>query len=160
MIFVTVGSQLPFDRLIKTVDHWASENKTQSMFAQTGLSDYIPQHMEFSQTMTPTAYQERLKSAKLIVSHVGMGTIITALELNIPMLLLPRLAEKGEHRNDHQLATLKRFLKFSSLQAAQNEEHLPILLDQILNNKISTFESIKPTVSSELITAIRAFVSS
>lgn len=41
MIFVTVGTQLPFDRLIEMVDEAAPE-LDQEIFAQTGSGKYIP----------------------------------------------------------------------------------------------------------------------
>lgn len=36
MIFVTVGHQTPFDRLIRLVDRWAEENMRHDLFAQIG----------------------------------------------------------------------------------------------------------------------------
>ena len=41
MIFVTVGSQLPFDRLVRAVDDWAAGNGGAAAFAQIGASSYL-----------------------------------------------------------------------------------------------------------------------
>ena len=47
--------------------------------------------------MSPEEYQRRFAEADLIVGHAGMGTIIAALELGKPLLMLPRLAQpEGE----------------------------------------------------------------
>ena len=35
-IFVTVGTQLPFDRLIAAIDSWAGKNAQADIFAQVG----------------------------------------------------------------------------------------------------------------------------
>ncbi len=38
MIFVTVGEQLPFDRLVRAVDEWAAASGKE-VFAQIGNSE-------------------------------------------------------------------------------------------------------------------------
>lgn len=45
--------------------------------------------------------------ARLIVAHAGMGTIISAMTKGKPIIVFPRIAALGEHRNEHQLATSK-----------------------------------------------------
>jgi hypothetical protein len=36
VIFVTIGSMFPFDRMIRVMDEWASKNANQDVFAQIG----------------------------------------------------------------------------------------------------------------------------
>lgn len=158
MIFVTVGSQLPFDRLIKSVDEWAGENKDQEIFAQIGMSNYKPKNIAFCQTMTPDEYIDYLSKADFIVAHAGMGTIISALELGKPLLLMPRLASKGEHRNDHQLATVKRFSRFSNIRVAADESELLLVINQLLNSTSEQFTKVETEVSPSLIVAIKQFI--
>ena len=50
-----------------------------------------------------------------------MGTIITALELGKPILVVPRLGKLGETRNDHQVATAKRLAEDELVLAAYDE---------------------------------------
>jgi len=159
MIFVSVGSQLPFDRLIKPIDHWASEHKETTIFAQIGQSNFIPKHIEFCQTLDPINYDKRIRNAELIISHIGTGTIITALELNIPLLIMPRLAKKGECRNNHQLTTMNYFLNYPSIKIAENEDLLLSMLDQIIKDKNFNTNKVKTTISKELITTIKNFIS-
>ena len=59
--------------------------------------------------MSPKECTDRMVAADAIIAHAGMGTILTALEMGKPLLVMPRRAELGEHRNDHQLATAMRF---------------------------------------------------
>lgn len=157
MIFVSVGSQLPFDRLIKTLDSWAADNKEQAIFAQIGNSKYTPKNFEFCQTIDPINYDKHIKDADLIIAHAGTGTIITGLELGIPLLIMPRLAEKGEHRNDHQLATAKYFEAFSSIKIVTDEQLLPNILNGMLKSKTKNSQKIETKVSAELITVIKNF---
>ncbi len=159
MIFVSVGSQLPFDRLIKTIDDWAATHQNETVFAQIGNSSFIPQNIEFCETIDPINYSKRIKDADLIIAHAGTGTIITALELGIPLLIMPRLAEKGEHRNNHQLATVKRFLNFPLIKVVEDETLLLSTLNQMLKDKTLNTDKVKTTVSEKLITTIKNFIS-
>jgi len=44
--FATVGSQEPFDRLIRAVDEWAVLHGRSDVFAQIGDSTYCPEHIK------------------------------------------------------------------------------------------------------------------
>lgn len=158
MIFVTVGSQLPFDRLIIAVDEWAKNSDSAvPVFAQIGISTYKPQHIDYCQTMTPDEYQGYLEKADLIISHAGMGTIISALELGKTLLLMPRLASHSEHRNDHQLATLKHFSHFANIVSVKDETELAATLNkQLLEKKF--YSNLETEVSPALINAIKEFI--
>ena len=72
-VFVTVGGQMPFDRLIHLVDGWA-ETCAHEVFAQTGDHGMRPEHMVFAPTLDPAAYRAAFEGADLIVAHAGMGT--------------------------------------------------------------------------------------
>lgn len=156
MIFVTVGSQLPFDRLVKSMDDWAAIHPSE-VFAQIGDSTYHPKNFKFCDSITPTAYQQAMKKADLIISHVGTGVIITALELGKPLLLMPRLVEYKEIRNNHQLTSIQYFSKFPTISIVGNEH----LLIQTLENRRQTSANktsiIKPKISNKLLTHIRDF---
>jgi UDP-N-acetylglucosamine transferase subunit ALG13 len=130
MIFVTVGEQLPFDRLIRTVDEWAGTSKKE-VFAQIGRSVYMPKHIFHKAFLTPEEYTEKLLAADVIVAHAGMGTIITASELGKPILIMPRQAAFGEVRNDHQYSTARRFLALNYVTVAFDEVELKVRLDKL-----------------------------
>ena len=86
MIFVTVGVQLPFDRLVRAVDTWAGERMRADVFAQIGPSQYRPQHIEFRAFVEPPEFRRLVEGADAVVAHAGMGSIITALELAKPLI--------------------------------------------------------------------------
>ena len=136
MIFVTVGEQLPFDRLVRTVDEWAAESGKQ-VFAQIGNSELKPSHIEYKRLLDPNEFRNKMLSAEIVVAHAGMGTIISAMEMGKPILIMPRKSSLGEHRNDHQTATASRFLALNYVSVAFDETELAIKLahlDEVLNN--------------------------
>jgi UDP-N-acetylglucosamine transferase subunit ALG13 len=131
MIFVTVGSIHPFDRLIQAVDQWLETHpaSTRSV-AQTGETPFRPQHMDAFASLSPVDYQSRFQAAQLVVAHAGMGTIISALQHDKPTIVFPRRHEFGEHVNDHQVDTVSRFGDLGPIRVAQDEQQLHALLDR------------------------------
>ena len=156
MILVTVGTQGPFDRLVQAVDRWALENPGQEIFAQIGPSEYRPRAMEFSEGLDPIRFEELLEQADVIIAHAGMGTILKALELGKPVLIMPRRASLGEQRNEHQLATAERFRAMGVVQVAADEAELADMLDGL--GSVGPGDQISSSASPELISAVRGFL--
>jgi len=73
-----------------------------------------------------------LRAHGLFVSHAGMGTIITSLELRKPIVVMPKRASLGEQRNEHQLATVRHFRRSKQVLVADSELELGSVLDQVL----------------------------
>jgi UDP-N-acetylglucosamine transferase subunit ALG13 len=108
VIFITVGSAFPFDRLIQSMDMWANENgRGDECVAQIGRGRYQPAHMEWHETLGHAHFSETMQKAKLVVAHAGMGSVITAMRHTTPIVLMPRRFEAGEHTTDHQMATAR-----------------------------------------------------
>lgn len=156
MILVTVGGQLPFDRLVRAVDEWAGACGRNDVFAQIGDSDYRPQHFESRPFLPPEDFRERFAAASVIVSHAGMGTVIGALEAGKPILILPRRAALREQRNDHQLATAERLRGRPGVSVAMDEDELRSKLGAI--DALPAAERIAASAAPELLDALRAFV--
>ena len=156
MIFVTVGAQMPFDRLVKTVDQWASDHGRADIFAQIGLTDFCPSTIQWTQFLDPGEFKRRYEAASVIVAHAGTGSIITALQMGKPILIMPRRASLRETRNDHQVATAEQFRRFASVVVAWDEKELIAGLDGI--NAMDGRQRIGPSASPELVAAIRGFI--
>lgn len=155
MIFVTVGAQMPFDRLIARVDEWAGARARTDVFAQIGPSEYRARHIETTPFLAPADFRSRVESCSAIVSHAGMGTIITALQYAKPLLVLPRLGDLGETRNDHQTSTARRFAESGRVLAAFDDDELMAQLDQI--DRLPATTRIADRASPELLAHVRRF---
>jgi UDP-N-acetylglucosamine transferase subunit ALG13 len=156
MIFVTVGTQGRFDRLVRAVDEWAGGRGRTDVFAQIGPSDFCPKHIPTKQFIDPAEFRYHVDSANLVVAHAGMGSIITALELGKPIMVMPRRASLGEHRNDHQVATAKRFAEQGRIMVAFNEKELVDKLDQL--KSFGDAAPLGAKASPHLIATIRTFI--
>ena len=157
VIFVTVGAQMPFDRLVKAVDDWARASGRNDVFAQIGQSEYLPSNIEWTQFLSPEEFKHKYETAKVIVAHAGTGSLITALQLSKPILIMPRRASLRETRNDHQVATSEQFLRFGSVTVAWNENELIEKLESV-DSLRGESQGIKPHASHELIKALQEFI--
>lgn len=116
MIFCSVGTQLPFPRLVDYLVSWSEcvDGHQSQIIIQSGGGggDKNVENMIISEFMSESEFSEYMTSAEVIVSHAGMGNIIRSIELNKPIVIVPRSSSMQEHRNDHQIDSAN---KFSSL---------------------------------------------
>ncbi len=134
MIFITVGTQAPFDRLIEYLDKWPHIAKYEC-FAQIADAKYLPKNIPFEKFLTEEKFLEIFNRAAVIISHAGMGTIISCLYHQKKILTLPRLAEYREHRNDHQMDTTKAFSERGYIYPIFSERNLGDKLDHLSDLK-------------------------
>ena len=156
MIFVTVGAQMPFDRMITIVDRWAGSHSSEDCFAQIGDSSYQPRNMMFERDLSPLDYEEKVKSSRLIVAHAGMGSILTAMRMRKPILIFPRRAELQETRNNHQVATIRHFGALDGVYIAEDEDDLLAQFSSLQD--IVCPDGISPYASDQLIQTIDEFI--
>lgn len=128
MILLTIGTQLPFDRLVRAMDELAPR-LGEEVIGQIGDSAaYRPAHFDAKARVPPAVFERYAKSARVIVSHAGIGTILNAGKLNKPIVVFPRRADLREHRNDHQLATCRQLRGRPGIYVAETVEELERLL--------------------------------
>jgi len=156
VIFVTVGTQLPFERLVRAIDAWAEKHPEQEVVMQSGDSNYLPQHCKAIPFTQPEEWEALFDRAELIVSHAGMGTILKCLDRGKPLIIMPRLGSLGEHRNDHQVATAKRFSHIAAIRIVQNDDELFDALEKPYD--ISSSQDNNPANLNQLVSALREFI--
>jgi len=132
LIFVTIGSLFPFDRLIRAMDDLAISLPEESFFAQIGDGTYVPRNMPYARMVPRREFAERVRGSKMLVAHAGMGSVITALELARPVILLPRRYEHGEHNTDHQMATARWLTGKRGVHVCLDDQDLGNTVRQVL----------------------------
>ncbi|MCL6216762.1 glycosyltransferase [Zunongwangia pacifica] len=124
MIFVTIGTQEPFDRLIKSMDEIA-ESVGEEVIAQVSTKTKLNvEHMTVLDFLPPQEFNKLFERADLIIAHAGMGTIISSLVKSKKIIVFPRERKLGEHRSDHQIATAKYFEELGYVDVAKSKEEL------------------------------------
>ena len=154
MIFVVTGTQLPFDRLIRMLDEIAPQ-LDEDIVAQVNGSGYLPRHINTIDLLPPDEFDRLFSSARLIVAHAGIGTIITAMQQHKPVIIFPRIAALGEHRNEHQLATAKKMKEAGWVYVANTKEELSELLQTPDLHPLCT---IGGSASESLVESITDFI--
>lgn len=103
MIFVTVGWQYGFERLITKMDEIASRID-EKVIMQIGSTEYEPKHAQYFRFVeSDDQILEYIREARLVVSHAGAGSILTVTSIGKPTIIVPRLRKYSEHIDDHQL---------------------------------------------------------
>jgi len=142
MIFLTVGTLFPFDRLVRAVDDAVKSGLVKEpVFAQIGRTSFAPKNIEYVKVLEKHTFDNKVADADYLISHAGIGSIAIALERNKPLLVMPRMKCFKEHVNDHQVATARKFEQLGHVLAAYSVEELP---DKI--KELSTFRP-KPRAS-------------
>jgi len=156
VILVTVGGQMPFDRLVQAVDKWAANHRETQCFAQIGPGGWRPRHMEWIEFLSPPVFREKLENASLVVAHAGMGTILSALDIGKKLIVVPRRAHLHETRNDHQVATARRLEDMGLVVHASDEKQL---LEKLAEpNAIALRKNASAFASHSLLNAVRSFI--
>lgn len=125
MVFLTVGTQFPFDRLVRGIDKALSQDPLEfEIFGQIGDSTYQPQNFKAVPTLDKPEFDRIMSESSAVIGHAGIGTIKWALDSHKPLLVMPRLAKYGEVVNNHQVGIARRFADLGLLLTAEDENGL------------------------------------
>ena len=127
-IFLSVGTQLPFDRLVKFAEEVFVKRDDVYPTWQVGNGGYKPSEGMVYETMDRSLYTKVLEESDLLITHCGIGNIVTATSRGVSVICCPRMTHYGEHRNDHQLDTAEAISQ--SIVIVNNAEELQKALDE------------------------------
>ncbi len=154
MIFATVGTQLAFPRFLTVLDGIAGRHGLR-IVAQTCDPDARYRHLESHPHLDPAAFDGYMRSARLIVGHAGIGTILSARRAEKPLVAFPRLASLGEHRNEHQLATVATLGERPGIYVAHDDAELERLL---ITPGLSPLRMADSPARAGLLDTLRTFI--
>lgn len=155
MIYVTVGTQLPFARLVRAVNDLAAD-KGYDVIAQIGPDESHYHAIKTSDFVDPEDASRFIQEADVVIAHAGMGTIISASQLGKPLIVMPRQFQYGEHRNDHQMATAKRFRDFPNITVVDDKRGLSEALARKLEHvECETYAAVSEFAPDNFITELK-----
>ena len=156
-IFVTLGSQkFQFNRLLQALDDLMEQQTgSDSVFAQTGYSDYQPKHYPFRQFLDREEYAAEMGRADIVITHGGTGAIIGAVKQEKKVIAVPRLAKYGEHVDDHQLQLVEQFRELNLICECQDCQKLGEALETVKHTEYNRYQSNTQTI----IRSIEEFLS-
>lgn len=159
MVFITAGTQLSFDRLIKTMDELARTLPKVKFVAQALTTTHTTKHLELLNFISAQQFNDYVDEADLIVSHAGTGTIFTALVKKKPIIVMPRLVKYNEHRNEHQLGTCKKMDSMGYVHVAYDEVQLKEMFLQMWPHNLTVRNAnVTDNASLELLSSLDHYI--
>ena len=156
MILVTVGSQkFQFNRLLEEIDRLIDkEIIKEKVFAQIGVSDYIPKNYEYKSFITQEEFNKKIDECDILITHAGTGVIVNALKKEKKVIAVPRLAKFGEHVDDHQIQLINEFKELNFIEPAYEVNDIEKCLEIINKKKYNKYISN----TDKIIESIEEFI--
>lgn len=124
MIFVTIGTSKPFDRLLRALtelDLPAGEE----LVVQCGDSVVRPVRARCVGFLPFSELVDHVRHARLVIAHAGAGTVIAAVSLGVRPVVVPRLARFGEAADDHQVDFARHLSEAGLVTLVEDPSELP-----------------------------------
>ena len=132
MTLVILGTQdKEFKRLLKMVESQVKKGNLKDVVVQAGQTTYKSNYMEVFDFIPMTKFNKFIKEADLVITHGGVGSIITALKNDKKVIAIARLSKYEEHENDHQLQIVEEFTHLGYILSCKNEKELEKNLEKL-----------------------------
>ncbi|QMW22176.1 beta-1,4-glucuronosyltransferase WelK [Sandaracinobacteroides saxicola] len=129
LAFVTVGTVMPFNRMVHGVAALkAAGLLPERVVAQVGEGGERPKGLECTDGMRFDDIQALLQEADLVFTHGGTGSLVTALRAGCRVIAMPRDPDQKEHYDDHQREIVEAFAERGLIQACTDTAELPAAL--------------------------------
>lgn len=134
LILITLGTQdKKFYRLLEAVQKQI-DNKIikDKVVVQAGCSsDFQTKDMEIFDLIPMDDFDKLINECDILITHGGVGSIITGLKNNKKVIAAARLEKYGEHTNDHQLQIIDNFSESGYILKLDDFDKLGELLKNI-----------------------------
>ena len=144
MILVTLGTQdKKFYRLLdmiqEAIDNGIIKDK---VIVQAGYSsDYKSKDMEIFNLVSIEKFRKLVRDCDILITHGGVGSIITGLKENKKIIAVPRLKKYKEHTNNHQVQIVDNFARAGYILKVSVEDDLACIINGINNFKPNKYKS-------------------
>lgn len=131
MILVTLGTQdKQFYRILEALEDKLDKHLIDDeVIVQAGCSaDFKSKYMKIFDLIPMDEFDEMIKKCDLLITHGGVGSIITGLKNNKKVIAAARLSKYNEHVNDHQLQIIDNFSKEGYILKLDNFDDIDKLI--------------------------------
>ena len=146
MILVLLGTQNnSFKRLLEAIQHNIDKKViTDEVIVQAGFTKFESKDMKILDLIDKEEFSKLQDEADLIITHGGVGSIISSLKKGKKVIVVPRLKKYDEHVNNHQLQIARRFEQEGYVKCAINLKNLEKVIksmDKFIPMKYESDES-------------------
>jgi len=134
MILVLLGTQNnSFHRLLDEVQKCIdNEIIKEEVIVQSGNTEYKSKDMKIFDLISSKKINELMDKADIIITHGGVGSIVSCLKKHKKIIAIPRLKKYGEHVNDHQIQIIENFDKQEYIKGVFKIEELEDTIKNII----------------------------
>lgn len=143
MIFVTLGTQdKNFDRLLVAIDKEIKKgNIKEKVVVQAGITNFKSDDMEIFDLISRDEFEKLMKECDLLITHGGVGSILTGLSYGKKVIAAARLQKYKEHINDHQVQIVKELSKKGYILELEDFERLGDVIKKAKRFKPKKYKS-------------------
>ena len=143
MILVTLGTQdKEFRRLLEAIDNQIEKkNIKEKVIVQAGYTEYKSKNMEIFDLIPSEDLDALVKKCRILITHGGVGSILSGIKYNKKIIAAPRLKKYKEHTNDHQKQIIKEFENRGYILVLRDFNKLDKVLEKAENFKPKKFVS-------------------
>ena len=143
MILVTLGTQdKSFKRLLDAIQKQIDNgNIKDKVVVQAGCTEFESKDMEIFDLIDRDKFNELISECDLLITHGGVGSILTGLNNNKKVIAAPRLKEYKEHTNNHQLEIIEKFSDSGFILPLYDFDNLEKVLKDIKKFKPKKYKS-------------------
>jgi beta-1,4-N-acetylglucosaminyltransferase len=152
LILVIVGLMYGFENLVREMDEIAGSIE-EEVVIQIGKTSYEPKNAKYFRFVSKNEIAELYDSARVVVCHAGVGSILTALEHNKPVIAVPRKKNSGEHIDDHQLEIARKLESEGNISVVYDVGELKKALANV-----SVRFSVKAETDKRLEKALKEYI--
>lgn len=154
--FLTVGTQLTFDRLVSYAERYSKEFCDTQFIYQVGEDGKCPECSMCHKFIDQNQFENIIEKVDFVVAHCGIGIIMTSAEYAKPIACCPRDSELREHRNDHQFDTADSLS--NAIPVAKNYEEFVKCLDILKQNSKKFTNHSNDVVNHEFISELEKII--
>ena len=143
MILVTLGTQdKQFPRLLEEIDRLINNGVIKDkVVVQAGMTKYESDNMEIHSILPKEDFDKYIKDCDLLITHGGVGSIITGLKDNKKVIAVPRLMKYKEHQSNHQIEIVNIFNNNGYIIGINDVSELSEALNKVKKFKPKKYET-------------------
>lgn len=159
MILVLLGTQNnSFHRLLEKIDELIKkEIIDEKILVQAGYTKYESKHMKIFDLIPQEELERYQEQADLIITHGGVGSIISSIKKGKKVIAIPRLHEYQEHVNNHQKQIVESFNNKGYILGINDVEELEEAIIKV-QNFIPVKYDTKKQETTRIIKIIEDFI--
>ncbi len=155
-LFVPLGTQkFPFGRIITALNGFVEKGiySPKEIVMQSAIYPIKPEFTHLG--LIPYAdFNLYMNEAEVVVTHSGVNSIISCMELGKPLVVCPRLYEYGEHVDNHQMEIARLMHEKYNVLVCTDMKDLHALIKKAKEHQYRQWISHR----DELLNAIRNLI--